>query len=419
MRWVTGFVVAGMMVLAGWAGVAGAQQAYQAPYEYYTNRPVSEVLPPEMISGPHFKVRDPVICDGYMDSFKVDTDWGVMAGTDDLALRKLLKEIKAIAALQEVKKNKVYLDAVVKSGTAPVMFAKDLITNPVDTVTGVPKGIGKLFENITTGLSSPKNPSQDSTAQALLGASQVKREWAHTLGVDPYSSNKVLQEELNSVAWTGAAGALTVSAALAPFGGPAALAISYTRLAQEFNNSLKDSPPAELRRINAGKLSAMGVSEELANKFLDHRSYTPRHNTIIVGSLEKLGNIPGRDQFIQFALSADDEGTANFFQYMAETLRGYHEGVAPITRLQMVSGVILAQAANQTVLIPFPLDYGVWTLNAENLMKSLLTNYQQAGFNGPLQMWVTGTLSARAKENLEKLGIGFMERAVNRIEYQY
>jgi hypothetical protein len=81
--------------------------------------------------------------------------------------------------------------------------------------------------------------------------------------------------------------------------------------------------------------------------------------------------------------------------------------------------VIVAQAANQTVVVPFPLDYGVWTSNAEAVFKDLKAKIKQADWSGKLEFWVTGTLSATGKENLAKLGVGFVEKAVDRIEYQY
>jgi hypothetical protein len=237
--------------------------------------------------------------------------------------------------------------------------------------------------------------------------------------VDPYSSNRVLQEELNSLGWAGAAGSLTVSAALAPFGGPAAMVISYTRLAKTFNDLLKDKNPEELRQINGKKLAAMGVSQELSKKFLDHPNFTPRHDTIIVGSLEMMGGAKGRSQFIQYALKATDEESANFVQNMAETLRGYHQGLAPITEIRLVSGFVVAQSSNRTAVAPFPLDYGVWTPNAEAVLKDVKAKCKQAGLQGKLELWVTGTVSPKAKEQLATLGMGLVDRVDKRFEFQY
>jgi hypothetical protein len=413
-----GIVATGMMVFPGWPGGLAAA-SYDPPYEYYENRPVADVLPKDKITGPHYKIRETVFADGYMHSYRVDTDWGVFDVTGDYALRKLLKELPVIAKLKEIKKGEAYLKALAQSGTSPLTFTKDVLTQPVETLTSIPKGVAKLFSNAATGLTSKRDPSQDSRLAAALSMSSQKREYAYTFGVDPYSSNRVLQEELNSLGWAGAAGSLTVSAALAPFGGPAAMVISYTRLAKTFNDLLKDKNPEELRQINAKKLQAMGVSQELSKKFLDHPNFTPRHDTIIVGSLEMMGGTKGRNLFIQYALKATDEESANFVQNMAETLRGYQQGVAAITEIKMISGFIVAQAANQTVVAPFPLDYGVWTPNSEAVLKDVKAKAQQAGLKGKLELWVMGTVSPKGKKQLAALGIGLVDRLDQRFEYQY
>ena len=104
-----------------------------------------------------------------------------------------------------------------------------------------------------------------------------------------------------------------------------------------------------------------------------------------------------------------------------------HHGVAPIKEIRLISGVNVAQAprpgsgqaANHAVVVPFPLDYGVWTLNAETVTKDVKAKAKQAGWNGKLELWVTGTLSPLAKENLGRMGIGFAEKVADRIEYQY
>ncbi len=91
------------------------------------------------------------------------------------------------------------------------------------------------------------------------------------------------------------------------------------------------------------------------------RRFTPRHDTVIVSSLATLNDAQGKDAFIRRILSANDEETANFFQYMAETMRGYQETVSPIMDIKVVSGLVFAKAKDGSVLIPLPVDYGIWT----------------------------------------------------------
>jgi hypothetical protein len=76
---------------------------------------------------------------------------------------------------------------------------------------------------VSTGLTTKADPSQDSKVEQMLAVSSNKRDLAHRLGVDVYSSNSVLQKEMNSVAWATSLGSLTLSAALAPVGGHAVM----------------------------------------------------------------------------------------------------------------------------------------------------------------------------------------------------
>ena len=205
---------------------------------------------------------------------------------------------------------------------------------------------------------------QDSKVEQALAVSSNKRDLAAALRVDVYSSNKVLQKELNSVAWATSLGSLTLSAALAPIGGPAVAAVSITRTAQQVIDIIKSYPPTRVREINDQKLQAMGVSSDLRAQFLDNPSYTPTSNTVIVSSLEALSGAGGRDAFIQQALSAVDEETANFYMNIAETMKGYQSKGSPIREISVYGPLVFAKAANGVVLIPLPLDHGIWTERA-------------------------------------------------------
>jgi hypothetical protein len=244
-----------------WAS-SGAVRA--AEYETPGDRKVSEILQPEILKGPHYRIREVVTTDGYMDRFTVESDYGVFEITGDIALRKLLREIYAIAALREIKGTDAFAAAVKDSATAPIALGKNLITNPADTVTGIPKGVYRLFSNTGTGMTTSRDPSEDSRLETALLLSTYKRDYAAQLGVDVYSSNRVLQKELNSVGWAAAIGNWGTSLALAPVSGPAASAFKTTRLANSVDDVLKAEPPSRLRQINAEKLAAQGVADAIS-----------------------------------------------------------------------------------------------------------------------------------------------------------
>ena len=405
------------LLVAGVLGLALAWPAGAGEFEDPGNRRASEILPKSKLAGPHFKVRETVVTYGYMNHWTIDSDFGVFEVTGDGALNQRLKEIHAIAALRKISKSEAFAEAVKHAAIAPVKLAKGLIQHPVDTVSGIPKGIFSIFDNVTESVTMDHDPSEDSRLKQALFVSSWKRDFASDVGVNVYSSNKVLQKELNRVGWAAAIGGLTVSAVSTISGATVATVLGDMRLANQLGNALKEEPPARLRIINDKKLAEMGVPEALREKYLAHTHFTPRHDTIIVGSLHDMKGARGRSAFLKYIMSAQDEVTANLFQNMAEMMRGYHEHVSPITDITPVGGFVVAKAANGSHMIPFPLDYGAWIPQARRYFSYTKANYRDPGFDGKFDIWVRGTVTPLARKQIGLMGGTITERTDRRIHF--
>ncbi|MDH3476204.1 MAG: hypothetical protein OEM59_21195, partial [Rhodospirillales bacterium] len=110
--WIRRFrALASLAALALSFGVATAAGAVE--FERPANRAASKILPAEILTGPHYRIREEVVSYGYMHHFTVDSDFGVFKATGDGALRKLLNEIRAIAALKEIRQSEAFADSVV------------------------------------------------------------------------------------------------------------------------------------------------------------------------------------------------------------------------------------------------------------------------------------------------------------------
>ncbi len=387
-----------------------------ADYETPKNRSVKEVLPAAVAAGADYAVSDPVVADGYMYQFKVKSPYAVFDVTGTGALRKLEREIWAIGQLKQVTKSEAFLKSLKDQAGKPLVFAKDVITKPGETLSGIPKGVSRLFSNAATAITNTKDPSQESTAKEVLLVGSFKRDYATRFGVDPYSSNKVLQDELDKIGKAAAFGSWTASAAMIPISGPASSVITGTSLAKSFNNIVATEPPSRIRVINEEKLKEMGIADDLAKRYLDHLVYTPRQDLLLVDSLHRLVGATGRDAYLNAATVAADEVEANFFVNMAQILRGYHEKQGPITGITMVGPLTVAQTKAGVAMIPFALDHGVWTANADKLSQGLKTNYRAPGFNGTFELWVSGTVSAKGKRELQARGFTVVEQVGGRID---
>jgi hypothetical protein len=398
----------GAFAAFGVALILTPQSAFAQQYESYGVREAKDILPPAMQKGAHFRVHNDVVSYDYLHHYTVESDFGTFKVSGDSALRKLMREIAAIAALKETKTREAVGESVKQAAKSPFQLAKNLVTSPVDTISGVPEGVYQIVGNVSESVTMTHDPSEDAQIKQALFVSSWKRDFAANHNVDVYSSNKVLQKELNRVGWAAAISGLSIS--VATIGADTAVKVlKNLRLANQINNALKEEPPSRLRLINEEKLQKMAVPQPLIDRFLDHPSFSPRHDTIITECLFQMEGTRGRDNFIQYIVSAQDEVGANFFQQMAETMRGYHEMVSPLVEISSVAGLIVAHTKNGSALIPFPLDHGVWRARAAGIFNQIKAEYRPANFNGTFDLWVAGTVSALAREQLAARGVTVTE----------
>ncbi len=404
-------LAAALSVTAAGVGSALAQETY----EVGSNRRASNILPADVLKGPNYRIDEKVVTYGFMHTYTVNSDFGTYEVTGNFALQKLLNEIRVIAELKKIQKSDAYLQAVGYAAKSPIRLGKNLIEDPVDTLNGLPRGVFQIFGNVGTAVTEKQDPSEDSRLKQALFVSSWKRDFCAQYGCDVYSSNKVLQEELNRIGWAAALGGLSVTGATMAVSATGATVFSSIRMSDQMNEVLKEEPPARLRIINDGKLEAMGISPDLRKRFLDHPAFTPRHDTIITAALESLDGARGRDRLIALALSAEDEVGANYFQNVAEVMSGYHKSVSPISEIQVMLGLSIAQARNGRAVIAFAWDHGVYEEIVGRRMSYVQENFRPAGFRGQLDVWTTGTVSPLLRETAAGRGIRITESVDKRV----
>jgi hypothetical protein len=388
--------------------LAGAASA-QDEFEYGTTYQVADLLPANIIAGSHYRIADKVQSDGFMFTYSVDSEFGRFRATGDYALQKLLNEIQVIAALKEISRTEAFGKSVVHAAKSPLRFGEGLITDPVDTVTGVPRGLFSIFENVGEAATSEQDPSEDSRAKQALLVSSWKRDYCAKYDCDVYSSNSVLQEELNRIAWAAAIGGLTVSGATTVASGGAVMVFSTVRMGDQLNEALRSEPPSRLRIINEEKLEGMGVPDDLIAKFLDHPAFTPRHDTLIVAALSNLQGVKGRDKYIELCLRAQDEVGANYFQNIAEIMVGYHTKIAQLTEIVPLLGISAATASNGRTLVPVAWDFGVYEKAVAQRMDYAEQEFARRGLSTEFDVWTTGRVSAKLKAEAAERGFTVVE----------
>lgn len=372
-----------------------------------------KILPRDLIEGESYWVERRVETHRFNNHFTIKSRFGQFEAFDEAMLRIRINEVAAIGMLEEVKKSSAFAEAAKKAATSPIKGAKALITDPVDTVKGIPKGVGRFFSRLGEMTKGGRGDQEEGYTKELIGFAAVKRQYAHKMGVDVYSSNKVLQKELNSVSWAGFAGGVGVSLAMLPIKGASEAAyfsIMGTKLIHSMNQILLDNSPEDLRRINREKLKQIGIEDSVIKEFLDCPAYSPRHETIIAHALAEMDGVRNRDQFIKQALFAEYEEDAFLYQQIAELMHGYHAYVKPIREIIPVRNIVAGYTADQAIVVTIPVDYVYWTERADHGSEALLQLKTADRTVSRVELWITGRLTPKARRELEGRGIVVKEQ---------
>jgi hypothetical protein len=389
----------------------GTINAAQTGYEALPVLSASRILPPALLTGPNHRVQEQVKSDGIVNIYTIDSRFGTFTAVSTAMLRIRIHEINAMDRMDKLKGTKEYADSLKASGLDALVAAKDMVFQPIKTTKEVVSGVGMMFQRAGDSLFGAKrSDAEDSRFKNLIGFSNYKRDYATQLGVDVYSKNKVLQDRLNEIAWTGFAGGLTVSAAMAAVPGGAGFAmtaIGTTRLATEV---LQNTPPSDLRRMNAEKLTAMGIDAHTTDMFISDSVFSPSEQTILVTALDEMRGVAERERFVQLAALTDKDDVAFFRQRQAEMYAGYHRAVSPLERFVGVGPVPAARTVKGALVFNLPVDYVVWTEQVARVVTTASNLANQLPGISEKQLWITGTLSPRTRAEMQRLNWKVYER---------
>lgn len=330
----------------------------------------ADILKAEFAAG----VRAPVPTYGGRNGYMIDSEFGTFEADGNTMLVRRVREVAAIAALREVSRTDQFKSALATAAKSPVGAVKGLIEHPVDTVTGIPKGVWKFMNRAGQGIKEKaggreRSQYEDSGAAQMIGFSKAKRDVALNLGVDPYSSNAALQKELNGVSWAAYAGKMSFSLATAPVSGGAGMALTAVNVTTTFEQSIRDQSPSDLRLGSLKRLLAMGVSRADADAFLNNIAFSPSVQTALVMHLDSLNGVANRASFIRLANDQSTlEGDALFFAETSRILAQLHAGGRTLARLDTLDILPVAVGTDGNLILALEWDYAAWTQNAANFV---------------------------------------------------
>jgi hypothetical protein len=360
----------------------------------------SAVVPKDVIKGPNYQIEQKVKNDGFINTYRLTTDYGPLKVEGTSLLIKRTNELKALSHMEEVEQTETFAEALKKGATAPLRTVKGLVTHPVDTVSGVASGVGSWFEDIGNAITSD-DPHQENALSAAIGYAAARRKFAYEYGINPYTRYEPVQEKLTQMARASVVGGLTPKVAFGLIKTPVGTVLKLTATADTMKKLVRDKSPAELSEINAGKLKAMGVEDSLANDFLKNPYFDPQEETLLVGELETMKNVKDRKIFIKMAAVAPDYQIARFLRERAQMTATYNEKVASVERIIAVQGIPLLQRKDGIIIMLAPLDHVAWTQKLWlKESKGSGTFNQLPGFSGK-EVWITGSFDPVARKTLE------------------
>jgi len=386
------------------------------PYESTATLNTSKILPPDLMLGPHHKIDETVTNDGYLNNYTIHSEYGDVQVTSTAKLRKYIREIAAVAEMKKIQSSDEFAKGMTEKAGAVVEGAESLISDPVGTVSSTVSGVGKLFsragENLAGG---SRSEAEGSRMASLLGYEKAKRDIGYKFGVDVYSDNKILQDELNNLSGASGTGTLVMSGLLMAVPGGAGVAVSVTGGTELMEGVMHDKAPADLRKINREKLAAMGVTQDVADIFIANGIYTPREQTYLVEALAGMKNTANRGEYIKFATLTDNPDIAYFRQRQAQMYEAYDRIVEPVDSFVILGGITTARTKSGKIVFNVPLDYMLWTKHLAALADTI--NHQVSlmeGISGK-EILVTGTMSPLAKESIEKMGWTVREKTEKKL----
>ena len=378
----------------------------------------ADLISESALAGPGYCVGSLVPTNGAMGQYTIVLESSVFpddAGTYQVESLNLLKirlsEIPAMHYLEDMSKTDLFVKSVGTAAERPVSDAVQMAAHPMDTVTGLPSGVGELLGRVNLGAnelwSTAANSSEGGSERAeqvgeetgsvtltALGYDKDRRDLARKLNVDPYTTNPILKRQLNQAAWVIFSARIGVEAAMT-VAVPGSTIISGVEMTEGL---IYDTPKGDLILLVEKQLKSFGVAPDVIATFAHNPALPLSLQVTAVKNLEALGDIPGRREVVQELASAVTEYQARFVVSSLKMLVNYGQLNGSITALA-AAGPIVGRAQNGVTVMPAPVDYVSWTQRIAGFATSPTFQGSQNRI-----LLITGQMTALARQQLSSSG---------------
>ena len=276
-----------------------------------------DLVAPELLKGPHFTVDDRVPVKGFLAYFTIRSDYGTFEAHGIHMFQIRVKEVYALAQLDDMSKTKEFTEAAGRAIARPVTSTVHMLVDPVETIEGFPGGVTRLWDRIKLG---SEKVAEAATAPGASGGQKVadvservggitvtalgyekeRRDLAKGLGVDPYTTNPVLSKKLSDMAWVAFSGRFGIQAAMSVLV-PYSMAMSAVTIT---NTTVYDTPQGDLINKDQAIFAETGASEAQVQALMKNKQYSLSVLTALAQGLQRLQGVNGLASIVDFAAAA-------------------------------------------------------------------------------------------------------------------
>jgi hypothetical protein len=390
-------------------------------YDDELPRKTSTVVPPELLEGNLWKLNPEVIPYQGLFQFDVETPWGSYPVYGEAMLRLRLREFRAIDELQGISSTEA---AIKGAGTSLKKTAERLgysVMHPKRAAKEFPQGARRLYRKlarygnkIVEAVSGEEEETEEQNeelvqsneassaekaaiwlARKYAGVGSKTRNWARDVGVDPYTNNDLLAEELDRVSQAEAIGSVSTKVLLPFTLGALGLAADAVHIA--YTTDWRD-----ILVYNSGLMREMGVSEDLIVEFETHDFYTPMTQTLVIAMLDSIEGAKGRDIVIEQAIQLESESEALFFLESVMLAEWYHREQKPLKAFVPNTLIPVAISESDDLVAFTAADYIYWTEETAAVSREFTETYSE--YPGGRELIVADFVSPNADKGLAKLG---------------
>jgi len=377
----------------------------------------ADVIPAELLSGPHHALESRVINDGYTNHYVVLSDYGDFPAAGRVELEQRVAEVQAITVMQEMNRRDAYkigaAAGVKRTAFKPVREVKRYIDNPLHLVRAVPGEAMRIVGIVEDVRKLARMGLTKAYLKDLIGYEDARKDLAKRLGVSPGSPNPVMHAELDQAAWSYYGGSapmylLEQFMPLVPIPN-----ITLVAGGESLGDGLKMfSNEVGGKSINR-QMRKMGVEKQNRKAFKKHPAYSSRDRKDLVRSLYRVEDASGRETFVTYALDAKTPDDARAMVRQAQTVAVYDATYDDVVEMTRSGDAVLCYTRSGVVMMPLYADYVAWTQDFAQRVEVMGEWSPVMGDVEAREIWIAGEFTDWAQRELDARTVAVHEHAID------